>query len=592
MGERLGERLGIKEEVIIKACSISIQAHTSTKGRLYVSDKAHDVVVFALDGFRSVQDWMPFGETKIDRTLFPSIRSIGTDDVAVVNTAVLRRFEAILKQLKFVDEVEKAMKEKKQIVFAGHSVGGGVAMLITIWFLDKYIRAGLYEKPPSCVTFGSVLIGNRIISHALQRENWADYFIHFVTKYDIVPRIMLTPLSTIEKELGLIIPFKKTPSQISNEASDLFKTVMKNVSYVASHVASKLMGCTNPLLETILGFVPLSPYRPFGTYIFTTGNGRLGVVKNSDAALQMLFYCAQLNGLEECGQVASRSLDEHMIYESELKSSILQMQDIIYLDRLQELPLSSNVGASPDAEETNNVLNDFGLSARARLCLRAAGEFEKQKLENQTKIDSKRGSIRKGLSEILQYKQWCESHGITYYDSFKLQKDKKDFEANIARLDIVGIWDELIEMLKRSELPDNFEGRKDWIELGTEFRRLVEPLDISNYYRHLKNEDTGAYMARARPKRYRFTQRWREHQLNLPVNTCSETCFLARVEELRVSETNMKEALKLEHDVFGWVRDGELGTDVFIKGSTFVEWWRSLPEQHKYESCLKVYMSG
>ncbi|MED6203495.1 Protein eds1L, partial [Stylosanthes scabra] len=61
-------------------------------------------------------------------------------------------------------------------------------------------------------------------------------------------------------------------------------------------------------------------------------------------------------------------------------------------------------------------------------------------------------------------------------------------------------------MLKRYELPDEFEGKKEWIELGTSFRRLVEPLDIANYYRHLKNEDTGPYMIKARPKRYRYTQ--------------------------------------------------------------------------------------
>ena len=66
-------------------------------------------------------------------------------------------------------------------------------------------------------------------------------------------------------------------------------------------------------------------------------------------------------------------------------------------------------------------------------------------------------------------------------------------------------------MLKRNELPDAFEGEKKWVELGTRYRRVSDPLSIANYYRLLKNKDTGAYMDRGRPNRYRFTQIWLEH---------------------------------------------------------------------------------
>ncbi|KAM7479947.1 hypothetical protein LguiA_028160 [Lonicera macranthoides] len=591
MGERLGERLEIREEVIIKACSMSMEAHKSVKGKQYVHDKVKGspevVVVFAFGGLPTVEDWKPFGETKIDRSMFPSIRSIGTDDVAMVNKAFLLRFEAMLKQPKFVEEVQRAMKEKNQIVFAGHSSGGGVAILITLWFLEKYTRTGNYPKPPHCITFGSPLVGDRIISHALRRENWAHYFIHFVTRYDIVPRIMLTPLSSIEKKLEFILPFKKKPLQISEESSDLFKTVMKNASYVASHSACNLMGCTNPLLENVLAFVPLSPYRPFGTYIFSTGNGRLAVLTNPDAVLQMLFYCAQLSSEEECAEVACRSLNEHMTYESELKSSIEEMQDVVYLDCPEYLPLSSNGNASLDVAGTNTILTDFGLSAHARVCLRAAGELEKQKQENQKKMDSKKDTIRQVLARIEEYKRWWETRGVTHYDAFKLQKERRDFEANVARLELAGIWDELIEMLKRYELPDGFEGMEGWIELGTEFRRLVEPLDIANYYRHLKNEDTGPYLGRPRPKRYRFTQRWREHDLQMPVDSSWESCFLAKVEELRTSKESFEklkeDILKVEKKVFEWVSRGELGNGVFLQGSTFSEWWKKLPEHHRLD---------
>lgn len=54
-----------------------------------------------------------------------------------------------------------------------------------------------------------------------------------------------------------------------------------------------------------------------------------------------------------------------------------------------------------------------------------------------------------------------------------LHDDIKDFHANITGLELAGMWDEIIEMLKRYELLDEFEGHKEWIELGTEYIQTI-----------------------------------------------------------------------------------------------------------------------
>lgn len=220
--------------------------------------------------------------------------------------------------------------------------------------------------------------------------------------------------------------------------------------------------------------------------------------------------------------------------------------------------------------------------------------MERQKTKNQVNIDSNRDSIRKGLNEIQAYQTKCEVRKVGYYDAFKLQKDINDFNANVKRLELAGIWDEIIEMLKRYELPDGFEGRKEWIELGTRFRRLVEPLDIANYYRHLKNEDTGPYMVRARPKRYRFIQRWLEHAEKIPAVSSSESCFWAEVEELRAMpfEETKERIVRLERQTLNWLHDGHLGKDIFFNESTFCKWWRCLPPKHQSESCIAGYVDN
>ncbi|GLU21436.1 hypothetical protein SLE2022_375740 [Rubroshorea leprosula] len=606
---RLGDITGVKEEVVKKACSTAMKAQKSPE-KLYLVDKSRgsSEVVFGFPGSWSAGDWFsrnPFGETKIDQLeLFcptgndkvaTSLRSIGTDELATVNQAFLNRFESILSNYSLQNEVEKALGEKKQIVFTGHSSGGAVAMGATVWFLEKYLKPENTRMPPFCVTFGSPLVGDRVLNHALRRENWSQFFLHFVMRYDIVPRVLLSPSSSIEREFQQCLSFLNPKITISTqecikEASEFFVAVMRNASMVSSHAACQLMGNTNPLLETMANFVELSPYKPFGTFVFCTGNGKLVVVKNPDAILQLLFFSLQLSSETEVVEIACRTLTDHFSYQNELQES-LNMQNVTYLDSLEGLPLSSD---ATDAESMmiDLALNDLRLSTRARLCLRAAGEAEKQKLRNQKRIEDKKTEIEKGLAMLEEYKTRCEARKVGYYDAFKISKNVDDFNANVKRLELAGIWDEIIEMLKRDDLPDGFESQKDWVLLGTRYRHIVEPLDIANYYRHSKNEDTGPYLMRGRPKRYRFTQRWREHALRMPAGSSSESCFWAEVEELYISSQGAFEDVKeriliLEMKVEEWIRNGELGKDVLLEDSTFVKWWKTLPHQHKSVSRVK-----
>lgn len=195
---------------------------------------------------------------------------------------------------------------------------------------------------------------------------------------------------------------------------------------------------------------------------------------------------------------------------------------------------------------------------------------------------------------LERYQSNCEVRKVGYYDAFKMQKLTEDFNNNIRRLELAGIWDEIIEMLKRNELPDEFEGQKEWIELGTKYRRLVEPLDIANYYRHLKNEDTGSYISKGRPSRYKYTQKWREQGEKVQADSMPESCFWAEVEELCImtrntefSEEIKERVLHLERKVSLWAQNELLGKDVFLNDSTFVQWWKRLPIQHRSISCIR-----
>ncbi|KAK7411510.1 hypothetical protein VNO78_02944 [Psophocarpus tetragonolobus] len=611
-GGSLGDNMGLREDVIKRVCGLAFKANNNKlQDKLYFYEKVQvssgTYHVFSFTGSWDPAEWFvnkPFGGTKIDLALFPSLRSIGNDEPALLNEGFLKRFDHLLKtnykeRTNFRTEVNKAMFDGKQVVFTGHSSGAAMAILATFLALEEYLSPTKLQKPkpPFCVTFGSPLIGNHILSHASKRENWSRFFIHFVLRYDIVPRILLAPFSSIEQTCGRVLQYLNPKSKTSREdstrvgvISEFYSTVMRSAASVTSHAACILMGSTNLLLETVANFVELSPYRPFGTYIFCNGNGQLIVLKNSDAVLQLLFHTAQLSNLDELPEIANVSILQHQVYEGELDDS-LGMQNVVYLEQLDQLPLSAD-GSNSDVATFSAALDGLGLSTRARLCLRAAGELQNQKRKNEDKIIREiQEKAVQGMKELENYKTTCELHrGKGYYDAFKVQREANDFQANVKRLVLAGVWDEVIEMLKRYELPDEFEGMPKWIELGTNFRRLVEPLDIANYHRHLKNEDTGPYMIRARPKRYRYTQRWLEHakRVQKPV-TITESTFWAEVEEL-YSWINSKKpfdevkerVVQLQQDLKKWTDvDRVLTKETFLKDPNFIKWWDILPQEHK-----------
>ncbi|XP_030521507.1 protein EDS1L-like [Rhodamnia argentea] len=588
--------LGIKAEVVKKALSVSIEAHKSPEKPCLVERKIPNSpshVIVAFPGSWSLNDWFsgdskakPFGETKIDTKKFGSLKSIGKEVDAMVNEAFMARFLRILDDGSgtFCAEVTKAAEKDKQIVFAGHSSGSPIAIYATVWFLEEYIRSNKKQTshPPLCLTFASPLTTDHTFCHAVQREGWSDCFVHFVMKLDIIPRILLAPRSSTT-ELLQKIPRFLDPHHKADEAklASIFVNVMKNASCVASYAACALTGSKHTLFDTMSRFIKLSPYRPCGKYVFCTETGKLVVMKNPDAVLQLLFYSLQIESETELQKIAVASLKTHWTYKDALDKS---------LQNLPELPLSSD-----DTIDIGASLNDLNLCPTARQCLRAAGVSEKQKVDNQKKSVHKKDAINKALKALDDYRTTSENDGVGYYDAFKMQKKEEDFKANVKRLELAAMWNEIIEMIKQEQLPDKFEAEKEWIELGTRFRRLVEPIDIANYYRHSKNEDAGPYMIKGRPRRYHYPQRWREHAEQLERDSSGESCFWAEVEELNIASTNKKapwkeienRVLTLEKNLRKWYDKKEVEKDVFLEKSTLVKWWHTLPDNHKANSCIK-----
>ncbi|KAJ9568143.1 LOW QUALITY PROTEIN: hypothetical protein OSB04_004109 [Centaurea solstitialis] len=575
----------LNDELIVALHFQSMEAHKRKYAFYVTSAPSTDVLIFAFKGSWEVRDWYDddddhFGETDVGHHRFPSLLRIGEGRLAKVNKAFLQRFDDLLTKSGFKTEVEKAMKEGKKILVTGHSSGGAIASFATLWMLEEYARKRAIEVPIRCITFGSPLIGDGTLSHAVRRQNWATRFTHFVMEHDIVPRLISQNIrSRTPTRYSQILPtksrrqrsqtpklpkifHKKTPgkpvprdrSVEADQAVAFSENVMVKASVAARNHAFNLMEpTTNSLTEKLSNdYVKISPYTPFGTYIFCIRDEAQLVVESPDAVLQLLFYFLQLTDEhQDLADFALNTLDENLSYEEELNKGLHRVN-------LKEFNAS---------DATAPV---FELGEQARWCLMAAEEADRRKKENEKQIDASRrnnglGRPRTGgkniedmLDGIRGYKERHAEGHTDYYDAFKLQDkrqddDHEDFKANINRLELMKIWDEVIEMLRRNDLPDEFEGREEWVRLGTEFRRLVEPLDIANYYRHSKGS---GYMG-FRPKRYKFTQRWYEHANVMGFESISGSSFMGVVEELRsVVDEHRK---RLRKDLIAWKNKSRSG---------------------------------
>ncbi|KAK1407268.1 hypothetical protein QVD17_38882 [Tagetes erecta] len=582
----------INEAWILSKIAHNNKHYVTNSKRHGVASSSSSVSTFAFTGSMEVDDLYlddQFGETDVSYDLFPALRRVGESQPAKVNGSFLKIFQDLLTNSGFKLEVEKAIKEGKKILLTGHSFGAAIASLATLWMLDEYTRIRKTKLSIACVTFGSPLIGDGTLTHSVRREKWAGHFTHFVMEHDIVPRMMLAPKTSVGGQLSDILKFfhqkvntitnqkshkfpkifnKKTPDRPvehdqlveDKQAVEFFENVMINASAVVSHDAFDLMEPTNSLKERLTAdYVKVSPYRPFGTYVFCTSSEDLGVgaprqqlvVENPNAVLQLLFYFLQMsNENQDLAKFAIESLAENFSYEEELNNNGLKLEKQDNLKDVSKDLLTK--GATGDAVPTRNKAL-FELPASAKWCLLAAEEDEKRKEKNMEQFkksmrndvsnvkEPANKSIENMIKEIQDYK---EKHGDgenDYYEAFKCQNEYGDFKANVNRLEQAKTWDMIPEMLMRKDLPDEFEVLKEFVDLAAQFRRLYEPMDIGNYYRHDKGDDTGAKYMAVRPKRYKFTQRIYEHAIVTGFEPESESNFVAEVEEL------IKEVIKLKN---------------------------------------------
>jgi len=565
--------------ILSKAWEVSRLASNS---KSFTLNEYEGVAYVAFPSFHNIETFLvkerKYGEGNIqtDNKVFSDCLKGNNDQPALVHQGALKLFLHIMENTDFKTKLQMYTDSKqrklKPIMFVGHSLGGVVATLATLWVLEKRLR----QSSPFCITFGCPLVGDVSLVEAVGRENWAGNFCHVVSKHDIVPRMLLAPFESIAEALLTIFPYwqgKVKYSFIQDACRKLHKNVLDSLSKSDGR----------------------NPYRPFGTYMFCSSNGA-ACIEDSETVLKMLHSTMQRQEASS-GEIIQDCFSEHIGYGSVLKHVI-------------EKFISGRRIANPDSDSFYEMgislqLEAIGVGVQdnpARIALQRAVETENERNTNVDKLAIKLGEKQCRMAELEWYKERCEKEdGIVYYDSFKNQNGKKDIHANERRLKLEGFWDEIIEMWEKHELPSDFESRNKWINAGTTYRRLVEPLDIAFYYRTCKGN--GNYLSDGRPNRHKVLQKWMEEKektrssisQGLRTKRASLTLdsrFWAYVEEARKDLANLKRGQhqrlqnleKFEEYVTTMEKALSISSDVFMKGSSFMIWWEEWKEYKKNQS--------
>ncbi|GFP98887.1 senescence-associated carboxylesterase 101 [Phtheirospermum japonicum] len=202
------------------------------------------------------------------------------------------------------------------------------------------------------------------------------------------------------------------------------------------------------------------------------------------------------------------------------------------------------------------------------------------------------------MAYIEWYKKSSRDQG-GYYDNYKNKHSSQSRQQIQTRQEVIKrhkiltqYWKRMVSEAEKLPQKEGANFRMRWLYGGTNYRRLVEPLDIADYYKKGHKD----YMTRARSHHYVLLEKWYDDDDDARrangerTKACTltvDSCFWARVEEAIVSCGVLRdgesgsEIKRLSRDSLvgfeGYVMDliEKFGAspEIFLAGSSFMRWW-------------------
>ncbi|KAI3784759.1 hypothetical protein L1987_43864 [Smallanthus sonchifolius] len=323
-----------------------------------------------------------------------------------------------------------------------------------------------------------------------------------------------------------------------------------------------------------------SPYKPLGTFLFCTESGChttfedeysimpvLDAIKSSNAAgnNQICDYKNVLSSIRKKALYRGVSaLGEFNL--NLLRAGItLQLKEVGVLDHISNDQIEKMEKKQIDMIKSKNEANSY----------------DHIKKLNEMKIS-------------LTYMEWymkTRKRNGGYYDVYKAEArvenaSKQEIVTHQRRLN--QYWKKIVREKDLMPLKEDEKFRVRWLYAGTNYRRIVEPLDIARYY-YIENK---VNYIENRPNHYKLLEKWsnedkqdsnlNKEKRNKAASLTEDSCFRAHMEEALISlrglvnggpVSNEKELEQFEAYVMCAINNYSVSPDIFLKGSSLMTWW-------------------
>ncbi|XP_021905416.1 senescence-associated carboxylesterase 101 [Carica papaya] len=421
------------------------------------------------------------------------------------------------------------------LVITGYSLGGSIASLFTLWLLE--IINGSTSKHPFCITFGAPLIRDPGVQAGLENSRWNSCFLHVTAREDPVLKLFISP-----------------------DYRHIIDSAFPNRSY-----------------------------KPFGTFLLCS---EFGCTWFEEPETLSEFLVAM--GLESAGIQILEDDNLLLHYGNILKviGSMLILKGSSGLDKQIRHSLEAGIVLKLEAigikkPQPQQIIDPSALMTRMEK-LEKPFVFDPSKKLNKMKIY---------MAELEWYKKDCRDKQIGYYDSYKNKASRSDIKVARNKRMLTNYWKEMVAEANKKPQKEGASFRTRWLYAGTNYRRMIEPLEIAEYYKERGQED---YIRKGRCQHFVQLEEWLKEaekpsgsssklpKQNLANLLTFDSCFWARVEEALISckmwmdeGCNANERILLRDKLIEFeqytmelIENYEVSPEIFLEHSSFMQWWR------------------
>ena len=242
------------------------------------------------------------------------------------------------------------------------------------------------------------------------------------------------------------------------------------------------------------------------------------------------------------------------------------------LQQPQKIDIDSVIAKTERQEKVNAILKEEAFDPTRRL--------------NEIKVN---------MAYLEQYKKLSKDNRIGYYDRYKIGSNTSDIVLEKHKKTLTCYWEYMVDQAEKRPQTEGTSLRTRSLFGGTNYRRMIEPLDIADYYKAGKQD----YINKGRSRHYiKLEQLLKEtvrpssgpnqmKKQNVAASLTEDSCFWAHVEEALISckllssggssveqkDSAKKELIEFEKYVFDLMKNSAVSSEIFLPGSSFMKWW-------------------